>query len=132
MATPEPPPLGEAADPEVVASVTAAARELVACYNAGDLRRLFALYSEEYLYRVWGGFAGSDPSQAQVEQAIAFMSTPVPQPVEAKVDLLSVEDVRNHPDGTVSAIVHLSSGSQLVVFRYTDGWYQLVWSYARP
>lgn len=132
VATPEPPPLGQAADPEVAASVAAAARELVACYNAGDLRRIFALYSEEYLYTVWGGFAGSNPDQAQIDQAIAFMSTPVPQPVESAVDLIAVEDVRILPDGRISAIVRLSSGSQLAVFRYSDGWYQLIWSYPLP
>jgi hypothetical protein len=132
VATPEPPPPGEGADPEVAASVTAAVRELVDCYNAGDLRRIFALYSEEYLYTVWGGFAGPDPDQAQIDQAIAFMSTPAPQPAEARVDFLSVDDVRTLPDGRVTAIVHLNYGRQLVVFRYTDGWYQLVWSYSLP
>lgn len=129
VATPEPPAPGVTADPEVVVAVTAAAQELVDCYNAGDLRRVFALYSEAYLYKVWGGFAGPDPEQAQIDQAIAFLSTPTPQPPEARVELVSVQDVQELPDGTVSAVVNLSTGSQLVVYRYTDGWYQLVWAY---
>lgn len=129
VATPAPPPPGEPADPEVAASVAAAASELVNCYNAGDLRRIFALYSEEYLYRVWGGFAGPYPNQAQIDQAIDFLSTPTPQPVEDRIAFVSVDDVRVLPNGTVSAVVTLSSGSQLVVYRYTDGWYQLVWAY---
>lgn len=126
------PPAGEPADPEVAASVTAAARELVACYNAGDLRRIFALYHEDYLYLVWGGFAGPNPNRAQIDQAIAFVSSPAPQPAGATVDFISVEDVQALPDGTVSAVVNLSTGSELVVYRYTDGWYQLVWTYPLP
>lgn len=129
VATPTPPPAGVAADPEIVASVTATARELAACYNAGDLRRLFALYSEEYLYTVWGGFAGANPSRAEIDQTVRFISTPAPQPESARVAFISVEDVRQLPHGEVSAIVNLSSGSTRSIFAYTDGWYQLVWAY---
>lgn len=38
---------GRAADAATIAGVTATAREYVACLNAGDLPRLFALYSEQ-------------------------------------------------------------------------------------
>ncbi|MDQ3694570.1 MAG: hypothetical protein M3464_13235 [Chloroflexota bacterium] len=132
VAGPELPPAGVPADPEIVASVTATAREMVACYNAGDLRRLFALYSEEYLYRVWGGFAGPNPSRAELAQTLDFISRPAPQPEASRLAFIAVEDVRELPDGDVSAIVHLSSGSTRSVFAYSDGWYQLVWAHPVP
>lgn len=125
--TPEPPAPGEPADSELVASVEATARQLVACYNAGDLRRLFALYSEDYLYKVWGGFAGPNPSRAQIREAVAFLSRP--SPGHEPVSLISVQDVQELPDGRVMAVVNLNAGSLLAVFQYSDGWYQLDWAY---
>lgn len=130
VATPEPPPPGVPADPEIVAAVNATAEQLVACYNAGDLKRLFALYSEEYLYIVWGGFAGPSPGRAQIREALAFMATPVPQSPGDRISLVSVQDVQELADGRVMAVLNLSTGSLLATFRYTDGWYQLDWAYS--
>ena len=132
VATPEPPPPGVPADPEIVASVNATAEQLIACYNAGDLRRLFALYSEGYLYTVWGGFAGPNPSREQVREAIRFMARPVPQSLGDRISLISVQDVQELADGRVMAVLNLSTGSLLATFRYTDGWFQLDWAYPLP
>jgi hypothetical protein len=130
--TPEPPGPGEPANPELVASVNATARQLVACYNAGDLRRLFSLYSEAYLFTVWGGFAGPNPDRQQVADAIAFISKPVPQPDDNQLGLRSVQDVQELPDGRVMAVINLSDASLLTLFRYSDGWYQVDWAYPLP
>lgn len=132
VATPEPPPPGKPADPEIVASVNVTAEQLVACYNSGDLRRLFALYSQDYLNTVWGGFAGPNPSREQVREAIAFMRTPVPQTPGDRISLISVQDVQELADGRVMAVLNLSTGSLLATFRYSDGWYQLDWAYPLP
>jgi hypothetical protein len=132
MATPEPPAPGEPADPELVAAVNATARQLVACYNAGDLRRLFALYSEAYLFTVWGGFAGPNPDRQQIADAIAFISEPVPQPDDDRIELRSVQDVQELPDGRLMAVINLSDASLLTLFRYADGWYQVDWAYPLP
>ncbi|MBA2519750.1 MAG: hypothetical protein H0V24_08790 [Chloroflexia bacterium] len=132
VAGPALPPAGVPADPGIVDSVTATAREMVACYNDGNLRRLFALYSEEYLFQVWGGFAGPNPSRAELEQTLDFISRPAPQPEASRLAFIAVEDVRELPDGDVSALVHLSSGSSRSVFAYSDGWYQLVWAHPVP
>lgn len=82
----------EPADEAAVAGVTATAREVIACVNAGDLLRLYSLFTDEFLSQ--GGFdlAGLDePAQ--------------PLSSDERAALLGVFFVRAFPDGRVGAIV---------------------------
>ena len=88
---------GVPADNATRQEVTAVAREMVACSNAGDILRRLALYSDDRLR-----FAYPDgPTQAL--EAIA--KTPLPLTQFERVALLGVDDVRTLDDGRVSARV---------------------------
>lgn len=87
-------PVGAPASAETVAAILATVRELGACANAGDPRRLFALYTDRYLGEIGPYDAG------------AFVGTAATP--EAEADRLSIEavtDVQLLPDGRVAAIV---------------------------
>jgi hypothetical protein len=104
MATPEiGGTVGQPADAETVAAVTALAREATACGNAGDYRRVFALYTDNGL-RV---FAADRGMSAEL-LAGALAATPVPLPEESWQGV-RVRDVRIHSDGRVTAFIDFRS-----------------------
>ncbi|MDQ3225557.1 MAG: CopD family protein, partial [Chloroflexota bacterium] len=88
---------GVAADEATRLAVTATARELVACSNAGDILRRLALYSDDRLR-----YAYPDGSTRALE---TMAKTPLPLTLAERVALLGVEDVRRLEDGRVSARV---------------------------
>jgi copper transport protein len=88
---------GEAVDEATRAGVTATARELVACSNAGDILRRLALYSDERLR-----FAYPDGPTRALEM---IAKSPLPLTEAERVALVSVDDVRQLTDGRVSARV---------------------------
>ncbi|MDP9359303.1 MAG: hypothetical protein M3R02_29260 [Chloroflexota bacterium] len=53
-------PAGTPANAATIAGITATARELIACNNAGDLARVFALYTDDLVRMAFGG----DPAAA--------------------------------------------------------------------
>ena len=92
---------GVPADQQTVAAITAVAREMVACSNAGDILRRLALYSDNRLR-----FAYPDgPNQALT----AIADKPLPVTVYDRVALTSVDDVRTLDDGRVSARVRVDN-----------------------
>ena len=107
LATPEmdahmasvPVPLGEPADAETVAGVTATVREVFACFNAGDFGRATALFSED-LTRQFGPSPEETP-----EDVRAFLEMAEPAPEEGRIQLLAVTDVSVMEDGRVGAFV---------------------------
>jgi hypothetical protein len=100
MATPESGgTVGQPADAETVAAVTVLAREATACGNAGDYRRVFALYTDNGL-RVFAADRGMTAEQL----AGALAATPVPLPEESWQGV-RVRDVRIQSDGRVTAII---------------------------
>jgi copper transport protein len=86
---------GEPADEATRAAITATARELVACSNAGDILRRLALYSDERLR-----FAYPDGPTRALEM---IAKSPLPLAEADRVALVSVENVRLLTDGRVSA-----------------------------
>jgi copper transport protein len=88
---------GKPADAATAQAIAATARELVACSNAGDILRRLGLYSDERLR-----FAYPDGPTKALE---AIAKTPLPLGLADRVALVSVEDVRQLPDGRVSARV---------------------------
>jgi hypothetical protein len=94
---------GQPADNETMAAVTALAREATACGNAGDYRRVFALYTDNGL-RVFAADRGMTAEQL----AGALAATPVPLP-EASWQGVRVRDVRIQSDGRVTAFIDFRS-----------------------
>lgn len=93
-------PEGEPADTETTAAVTAVVRELVGCYNAGELLRAYGLYTDQYLRRLFnrqGGFS---------HDIYDSLATPEPAADTSKhTAILEIKDVRKLDDGTVGATV---------------------------
>jgi len=104
--TPGVTPKGVPADAETVDAITAVVRELVGCYNAGELLRSYALYTDAYLRRLFsrqGGFPQT-----------TYDSFATPQPADDPVTntaILDITDVRLLPDGSVGATVTLRYAS---------------------
>lgn len=92
-------PAGEPADAATVAAVTATVRELVACWNAGELLRAYGLYTDD-------GLAALFARQGSFSRAAYDgLATPQPAPAAERAAILAIEDVRRLPDGTVGATV---------------------------
>jgi hypothetical protein len=94
-------PEGEPADSETVSAIEATMHELLACTNAGDLRAVFALYTDEYFQEVFPTF-GPLP-----QEDLDFLATPPVESVDVELmqALLEIRDVRVLSDGRVGAIV---------------------------
>ena len=103
-ATPFALPAGPAADDATVAAVNAVVAEAVACRNAGDWPRAYALFSDAMLVRLFGGPQTVNP---ETQAALAAPPQKVPRPERLK--LLAVSDVRVAPDGRVAAVVRTES-----------------------
>lgn len=88
---------GEPADEATVAGIEATVTEVLACFNAGDFLRAFALYSDELISRDFGTIP---------EEDIAFLeASPVAVAEEQQLTLVSIENVRVLEDGRAVAIV---------------------------
>jgi hypothetical protein len=94
---------GEPADSATVEAVTTLVREATACGNAGDYRRVFALYTDNGL-SVFAADRGMDVEQL----AGALAATPVPLPEESW-QAARVRDVRLQADGRVTAFADFRS-----------------------
>jgi len=104
--TPGTVPEGVPADSQTVAAVTHVVRELVGCFNAGELLRAYGLYTDAYLFRLFnrqGGFT---------REAYAGYATPEPESDPGEhTAILAIEDVRLLEDGTAGATVTLRYAS---------------------
>ena len=129
VASPSPAPAAEPADAETLAGITAVARELVACSNAGDQLRRLALFSDA---NVRAGFPDG-PDEVFARTAAA----PVPVPDGERVALLGVTDARRlGPDRAIARVGIDNPGAHshgpgraaqheqatLVFVRNGDGW----------
>ena len=92
-------PPGEPADAATVAALTATAREVIACDNAGEALRTLALYSDRYLRQY---FATPD---AFTPDRYGALATPRPVDPGLQVALVAVRDARLLPDGRAAAVV---------------------------
>ena len=93
---------GEDADEATVQAVTQTYRELVACLNAGEFLRIYALYTDDYLRRTLAD-SGMDLQQLQ--------ATPAPDRQEATA-LVGVSEVRQLAGGRVTARVETTSSPE--------------------
>ena len=96
-------PTGETPDAETVAGITATAREVTACLNAGDYRRLLALSSDNDLRRRFGG-----QSEEDLAAFLASVAPPaVPRPEGEWIRLVAVRDAVVMGEDQVGAIVEV-------------------------
>jgi uncharacterized cupredoxin-like copper-binding protein len=93
---------GEDADEATVQKVTQTYRELVACLNAGQFLRVYALYTDDYLRRTLAD-NGIDLEQ--------FQATPAPDQQESTA-LVGVSDVRQLAGGQVTVRVETTSSPE--------------------
>jgi hypothetical protein len=92
-------PDGTPAGAETISAVTSTVRQFIACGNEGDILRLLAVFSDDFL-RNHAGEMGL-PITEDTSQLIT-----VPEPATG-VSILSVDDVVDVSDGSVSALVIL-------------------------
>ncbi len=109
------------ADEATTRAVLAVARESIACSNAGDLARGFALVSDGYLRRRVIAVAG--PFDEAMYAAIA---TPSPESADRYITLVSVSQVVVLPDGRAAVEIVASDvrtrRSLVVLVETPAGW----------
>ena len=100
------PPLGEVADAETSISIKEAARQVLACFNAGDIPRAAGLMTENGVRRAYWGLTIDAENRELARTRIT--APPEPRAEEALVRLITVTDVSLLPDGRISAFVVLN------------------------
>ena len=120
--TPAVPPTGDPADAQIVTEINATWRQFIACINAGDQARVFALLSDDKLR---GDFVLDIASGASEDDLIAYlMATPAPFPPEQSVPFFPFEDVQLLDDGRVAVVGPgaTGQGEVLVFVKEGDRW----------
>lgn len=103
----EPPftiPQGEPADVETTTGVSATVREAIACRNANDFRRAYALFTQDMIVSLFGGPATVDP---EIQAAIDEEAAPLAR--RQQLALLTLTDMVLLPDGRVGAVVETAN-----------------------
>ncbi|MCC6703709.1 MAG: hypothetical protein IT334_02465, partial [Thermomicrobiales bacterium] len=90
--------------------VTVVLYQLAACFNAGDLLRVYALFSDE----------GLRPALFPEDVELANEATPEPLPEPDRFSEPDVTDVRVQNDGRVTAIVDFDGEDALVTFVWNE------------
>ena len=127
-------PDGAPTDEATRAEVTETVAMLIACVNAGDVLRAFALYEDAYLARL------VDPEGALTveiaNELVVSFATPVVVPTEDQTTLVGLPVIRTLPDGRVAVVTETNGGVQddddeteldlLILARAADGRWLIV------
>jgi hypothetical protein len=115
-------PTGTAADEQTVAEINATWRMFVACLNAGDQARMFALYSDDMVRRQLVVDIGFGVTEDALFEFLA--ATPSPLPAGQGAPFVPFTDVLTLSDGRVAAIGPGDAGKSTVrIFaRQGDHW----------
>jgi hypothetical protein len=100
------PPLGEIADAKTTISIKEAARQVLACFNAGDIPRAAGLMTENGVRRAYWGLT-IDPENRDLART-RIAAPPQPRTQDALVRLITVTDVSVLPDGRIATFVVLN------------------------
>jgi hypothetical protein len=100
------PPLGDIADAETSISIKEAARQVLACFNAGDIPRAAGLMTENGVRRAYWGLTIDAENRELARTRIT--APPEPRAEEALVRLITVTDISLLPDGRIAAFVVLN------------------------
>lgn len=118
------PPLGEIVDNETRLAIQTAAREALACFNAGDIARATALMTENGIKRAYWGLTIDQASRDETKTRLS--SAPIPRPEDKTVKLLAVTDASTLPDGRIAAFVVINepllppSGPETLLFVFAN------------
>ena len=119
--TPAVPPTGDPADEQTVAEISATWRQFIACINAGDQARMFALFSDDMVRRQ----LFIDIAFGVTEEAlfVFLAATPVPLP-DPSVPVVAFTDARVLADGRVAVIGpgELGRGDVRIFVKEGDRW----------
>jgi hypothetical protein len=96
--------------PEIEAAVTATVRESIACRNANQILRAFALFTQPMILSLFGGSATVDP---EIRALIRQRDELEPLPRRQRVALLQVSEIGLRPDGRIGAIVTTGTADRL-------------------
>ncbi len=95
-------PLGQNLSTEQSIPIKEAAREILACFNAGDIARASALMTDNGVIRTYWQLTETPESRATAQERIG---TAVPRPEPAQIRLVTVTDISELPDGRAIAFV---------------------------
>ena len=118
------PPLGEIADVETAISIKQTARQVLACFNAGDIPRAAGLMTENGVRRAYWGLTIDAENRELARTRIT--AQPEPRAEDALVRLITVTDVSVLPDGRIAAFVVLNepllppSGPETLLFVFAN------------
>ena len=120
--TPAVPPTGEPADDQTVADINDAWREFIACVNANDFPRIFALISDDKLRR---DFVIDLATGATEDDLLGFFTaTPVALEPAVSAPFIPLQDLRVLDDGRVAAVGpgETGQGEVLIFVEEGDRW----------
>jgi hypothetical protein len=101
--TPIQPPLGELADAATTEAITGAIRQIVACFNAGDIPRATALMTDAGVHHVYWGLSRDEENRELARTRLP--AAPERRADEFLIRLTAVTNVTQLPDGRVAAFV---------------------------
>ena len=96
--------------PEIEAAVTATVRESIACRNANQMLRAYALFTQPMIVSMFGGPATVDP---EIRALIRQGEELEPLPRRQRVALLQVSEIGHRPDGRIGAIVTTGTADRI-------------------
>ncbi len=113
-------PAGTPADDETVVAINATWREFIACINAADYTRIFALTSDDKLRSDFvQDLATGGTEDTMVE---FFMAPATALPPEARAPYIPLENIQVLPDGRVSATGPGETGQgEVLIFVKVEG-----------
>ena len=93
-------PTGKPADSETSAHITATLRQVFACANAGNARRVASFYTDEFVRDFFGG--------VPTEDLLEFLAIPPqPLPEDQKRIIIRFGEVQMLPDGRAGVVIVL-------------------------
>lgn len=100
------PPLGTVVDAETDAAIKDVARQVLACFNAGDIPRAAALMTDNGVKRAYWGLTIDEENRELARTRLAAPAEPRAE--EVYIRLITITDASTLPDGRVAAFVILN------------------------
>lgn len=97
------PPLGELADAETTRAIITTTRQIISCFNAGDIPRAASVMTEAGVRRVYWGLTIDEENRDLARQRIP--APPERRAEQLLIRLIAVTDVSVLPDGRVAGFI---------------------------
>jgi hypothetical protein len=116
-------PLGQNMSSDASVSVKEAVREILACFNAGDIARASTLMTDNGVIRTYWQLTETPELRQTAQERIG---TAVPRPEPAQIRLVTVTDISILPDGRAIAFVVINDpaapqpGPETLLFYFKD------------